>query len=481
MMRRVAPVRRRISGQAPSSTCRPLRGSCRPAKTMRCSRSAGSASGGISTPFGMISYSPPSQCSARFPRVLGDGDAAVEPVCEEAPHRLRELHPAEVAARVERPDHRPAVQRERADARDRRHRLVQVQQVELLAREHLPDARDRARAEDDVRQRAVRGHDHGAADRDHVVGRVAVAAVPRVQDARELPGRIVPHDHHTSSARARSASDYSSRVLDDDAPERPPVRHDDPDLHPRPLSSAGRCLLAHHTTGRSSGSLCRPSARLRRSRCTSSSTPRSSATSGARSSRRSASPAPCSAAAFTIFNFLAYGTTAVVARASGAGQQERAARLAAQALWLAVGIGVVLSSCSRPSRAAPRALGGHGRSGDYALTYFRIAATGLACGAHRRSRARATCAVSRTCGGRSRSSSSANVANLVLELALRLRLPLGHRGLGRRHRDRAGRDGHRVRRRAAPRRTPARGGRACAEMRPMLRIGRQIFVRTTAL
>jgi len=32
--------------------------------------------------------------------------------------------------------------------------------------------------------------------------------------------------------------------------------------------------------------------------------------------------------AFGIFNFLTYGTTAVVARASGAGQEERAARLA---------------------------------------------------------------------------------------------------------------------------------------------------------
>ena len=30
--------------------------------------------------------------------------------------------------------------------------------------------------------------------------------------------------------------------------------------------------------------------------------------------------------AFTIFNFLTYGTTAVVARASGAGQHDRAAR-----------------------------------------------------------------------------------------------------------------------------------------------------------
>src|SRR5947199_5791673 len=48
------------------------------------------------------------------------------------------------------------------------------------------------------------------------------------------------------------------------------------------------------------------------------------------------------AGAFTIFNFLTYGTTAVVARATGAGRKEDAARLAAQALWLSLGIGVVV-------------------------------------------------------------------------------------------------------------------------------------------
>src|SRR5438105_8190720 len=48
------------------------------------------------------------------------------------------------------------------------------------------------------------------------------------------------------------------------------------------------------------------------------------------------------AGAFTIFNFLTYGTTAVVARASGAGERERAARLAAQALWMSVGLGLAL-------------------------------------------------------------------------------------------------------------------------------------------
>ena len=84
------------------------------------------------------------------------------------------------------------------------------------------------------------------------------------------------------------------------------------------------------------------------------------------------------AGAFTIFNFLTYGTTAVVARASGAGQHERAARLAAQALWLSVGIGVVLLvMCEALAGPLLHSLGAHGRSGDQALTYFRIAAIGL--------------------------------------------------------------------------------------------------------
>src|SRR3954469_9248178 len=45
---------------------------------------------------------------------------------------------------------------------------------------------------------------------------------------------------------------------------------------------------------------------------------------------------------FTIFNFLTYGTTAQVARYHGAGQEQVAGSMAAQALWLATGIGVVL-------------------------------------------------------------------------------------------------------------------------------------------
>ena len=84
------------------------------------------------------------------------------------------------------------------------------------------------------------------------------------------------------------------------------------------------------------------------------------------------------AGSFTIFNFLTYGTTAVVARASGAGEEERAARLAAQALWVSLAIGltllVVLEVIAMPLL---RGLGGHGESGHDALVYFRIAAVGM--------------------------------------------------------------------------------------------------------
>jgi putative MATE family efflux protein len=84
------------------------------------------------------------------------------------------------------------------------------------------------------------------------------------------------------------------------------------------------------------------------------------------------------AGAFTVFNFLTYGTTAVVARASGAGEHERAARLAAQALWVSLGIGLVLLViCEAFAGPLLRALGADGKSGDYAVTYFRIAAIGL--------------------------------------------------------------------------------------------------------
>jgi len=186
------------------------------------------------------------------------------------------------------------------------------------------------------------------------------------------------------------------------------------------------------------------------------------------------------AGAFTIFNFLTYGTTAVVARASGAGQEEQAARLAAQALWASLGIGLVLLvACEIVAEPLLAGLGGHGQSGDFALTYFRIAAIGLP-----------AALVALAGQGYLRGVSNlrrpleivvvANLANLVLELLFVYGFGWGMAGsaagtaiaqlgmgvafvveLLRPH---------------APSRRPSR-----KEMKPLFRIGRQIFVRTAAL
>jgi putative MATE family efflux protein len=186
------------------------------------------------------------------------------------------------------------------------------------------------------------------------------------------------------------------------------------------------------------------------------------------------------AGAFTIFNFLTYGTTAVVARASGAGQDVRAARLAAQALWLSLAIGVaLLVACEALAAPLLRALGASGRSGEFALEYFRIAAIGLP-----------AALIALAGQGYLRGVASmrrpleivvaANVVNVVVELLFvygfgwgiagsAAGTALAQLGMGvafaiellRPHAD--------TRR---PR---------LAEMRPMLRVGRQIFVRTTAL
>jgi putative MATE family efflux protein len=82
--------------------------------------------------------------------------------------------------------------------------------------------------------------------------------------------------------------------------------------------------------------------------------------------------------AFTLFNFLTYGTTANVARLHGAGQEEAAGRLAAQALWLSTGIGVCLTA-ALAGLASPlvELLGGEGRTGELATTYLRIGSLGL--------------------------------------------------------------------------------------------------------
>jgi putative MATE family efflux protein len=185
-------------------------------------------------------------------------------------------------------------------------------------------------------------------------------------------------------------------------------------------------------------------------------------------------------AVFGAFNFLAYGTTAVVARASGAGHGERAARLAAQALWLAVGLGVALVVlCEALAGPILHALGAHGRSGDFALTYFRIAALGL------------PCALLALAGqGYLRGVSNlrrpleivvvANAVNVVLELLFVYGFHWGIAGSAAGTAiAQAGMGAAFVVELLRPH-AESRWPRL-AEMAPMVRIGRQIFVRTVAL
>jgi putative MATE family efflux protein len=84
--------------------------------------------------------------------------------------------------------------------------------------------------------------------------------------------------------------------------------------------------------------------------------------------------------ATTLCNFLTYGTTAQVARLHGAREEARAGELAAQSLWLALGIGTALALVSIVF-ATPllHLVGGGGHVAELAATYLRISALGLPC------------------------------------------------------------------------------------------------------
>ena len=186
------------------------------------------------------------------------------------------------------------------------------------------------------------------------------------------------------------------------------------------------------------------------------------------------------AGTFTIFNFLTYGTTAVVARASGAGQNERAARLAAQALWVSLGIGFVLVAvCEALAVPLLHGLGAHGRSGSYALTYFRIGALGLP-----------AALVALAGQGYLRGVSNlrrplvivvvANAVNVVLEVIFVYGFHWGIAGSAAGTAiAQAGMGAAFVVELLRPHAVSKRPN--LREMQPMLRVGRQIFVRTAAL
>ena len=80
----------------------------------------------------------------------------------------------------------------------------------------------------------------------------------------------------------------------------------------------------------------------------------------------------------TVFNFLAYGTTARVSFLAGRGDATAGATVAAQGLWLSLAIGVPLAlGVGAASRALGGLVGGEGEILDAASTYLRISAVGI--------------------------------------------------------------------------------------------------------
>jgi putative MATE family efflux protein len=82
-------------------------------------------------------------------------------------------------------------------------------------------------------------------------------------------------------------------------------------------------------------------------------------------------------AVFGVFNFLAYGATATVARRVGAGDRRGAAHHGVASMWLALALGISLAVvglvCSGP---IVDAMGASARVRPYALTYMRISLLG---------------------------------------------------------------------------------------------------------
>jgi putative MATE family efflux protein len=82
-------------------------------------------------------------------------------------------------------------------------------------------------------------------------------------------------------------------------------------------------------------------------------------------------------AAFTVFNFLAYSTTAAVARHVGAGNRRDAAETGVDGCWLAVGLGLMLTVLGLTlAPAITNVMGASANVAPYAVTYLRISILG---------------------------------------------------------------------------------------------------------
>ena len=183
--------------------------------------------------------------------------------------------------------------------------------------------------------------------------------------------------------------------------------------------------------------------------------------------------------AFALCIFLTYGTTAQVARLHGAGRDEEAAALGSQALWLGLAIGALLLVAALAfAPAAVRLMGGEDEVADGAVTYLRIAALG------------APFFMLATAGqgflrgiGDLRTPLvilvAAHAVNVVLELLFVYGFGWGLAGSAWGTVIAQAGMGAGVRRRSSG--APASSRRMLARMRPLIRIGAEIAVRTSAL
>src|SRR6516162_4025481 len=105
-----------------------------------------------------------------------------------------------------RDDNRTARERQSGDADGRGHGLVEVDDVELLVVEDATNASDRPRRENNVRERAVRGHDNRTADGDDSFRQGTMPTGPRVEETREpTRGIVAHHDLHIVPAEPESS------------------------------------------------------------------------------------------------------------------------------------------------------------------------------------------------------------------------------------------------------------------------------------
>ncbi len=81
---------------------------------------------------------------------------------------------------------------------------------------------------------------------------------------------------------------------------------------------------------------------------------------------------------YSVFIFLAYGTTAAVSRLMGAGNEREAAHQAVQGLWLALGLGLVVAAATAAlSDPLLRLMGADGEVLGQATIYLRISLLGV--------------------------------------------------------------------------------------------------------